>query len=138
MPRHPIACSAEFDSAIASAPSASALIKSAGTRSPRVTINVTSPRSQRSRCAQAYHDPGVDRLIVEQRRAMELGGEHLDIIPARQCMAGHAHCRHRPVVAGLVAAMFGQRLDRAHVKLRSWSALRVRLTLWTQSAVERI
>ena len=56
MPTQPIACSAVFETATASAPSASAFTMSAGRRSPPVAIRVTSrptPRSSIRRRARA-------------------------------------------------------------------------------------
>ena len=59
MAMHPIACIAAFATAMPSAPSARALTKSAGVRSPPVTIRVTSPRSRRSRWRRARASAGI-------------------------------------------------------------------------------
>ncbi len=53
IPRQPIACSAELARAIASAPRARALTKSASVRNPPVMINDTSPLPRPSRCRRA-------------------------------------------------------------------------------------
>ena len=58
IPRHPIAWRAEFETAIASAPSAIALAKSAGVRSPPVITSVVSWEIE-SRCLRARASAGI-------------------------------------------------------------------------------
>ena len=55
--------------------------------------------------------PTVD--LVEQRQPGQLRGHELDAVPVRQLLAGHAHGRHRAVVAGLGQAVGGQLVDVA-------------------------
>ena len=64
----PIACIAEFERAIASAPRAMALTKSSGTRNPPVIINVTSLPTVLSRCLRALASAGMVGTDILSRK----------------------------------------------------------------------
>jgi hypothetical protein len=66
IPKQPIACSAEFDKTMPSAPNANALIKSPEMRRPTVMIKLISDLYQ-----TYLHDPNVTALLPMQ----ELLGE---------------------------------------------------------------
>jgi hypothetical protein len=61
--------------------------------------------------------PGGYVDVVEQRQPGQLGGDELDVIPCRQLLAGHAHGRHRPVVAGLGQPVRRRLVDVADERL---------------------
>ena len=62
-------------------------------------------------------DIGADGVIVEQRRAVQLGGKDLDVVPARQLVARHAHRVHHAMVAGLGKAVARIALNQRVVRL---------------------
>ena len=63
------------------------------------------------------HHLGADRLVVQMRHAMELRGDELDVVPARQVLARHAHGHDDAVVAGLAEAVPRIALDEPNVRL---------------------
>jgi len=64
MPRQPIACKAELDTAIASAPSIIAFAKSSATRSPPVMIKVICFAPTLSKCLRALARAGIVGTLI--------------------------------------------------------------------------
>ena len=57
------------------------------------------------------HCRGIDRLVLQQRQSRQLPGHQLDRLPLRQLIPGHAHGRHRSVVADVVQAVCREFVD---------------------------
>jgi hypothetical protein len=58
-----------------------------------------------------------DRVAVHERACGQLGGQELDIVPARQVGEGNAHRGHRAMVSNEGEPITSQRLDVSVVRL---------------------
>ena len=76
----------------ARAPRASAVFASCDS-APKLMSDTKSGMSRHSGLAAFGPDAhlGADRLVVEQREAVQLRGDELDVVPLRQLVARHAH-----------------------------------------------
>ena len=101
-----------------SAPRASAILASSLSE-PKLM----SETKQRDRQPQRLLRPRADdqlgghRRVVEERQPVELGGDELEVVPARQLGGRHAHGAPRAVVADLGEPLAGQPLDVGVVRL---------------------
>ena len=60
---------------------------------------------------------GADRVFVQQRHLVQLGGQELDLFPLGQLVARHAHGADPAMVTDLGQPVFGQVLDVLIVRL---------------------
>ena len=74
-------------------------------------------QTQRPGRAGADDHLGADGLVVEAGAPGELGGHELDVVPAGQLGAGHAHRGDRSVMAQILEALVGQAADKADMGL---------------------
>ena len=66
--------------------------------------------------ARPDHHLGADGCVVEMRHAVELCGDELNVVPARQVLARHAHGDDDAVMAGLGKAVPGIALNEADMR----------------------
>lgn len=67
---------------------------------------------QRFLCIRLDHHIRPDRVLVKQRKAVQLRGQDLDVVPSGQVRPGHAHGYDDPVMAGLAKPVAGVALDQ--------------------------
>ena len=66
---------------------------------------------QRLGGTRADHELGFYLFVVEKWHAVELGRHDLDVVPARELRARHAHGVHAPVMARPLEPVLGHLLD---------------------------